>query len=204
MSPVDKRVDQYIAKAKPFAQPILTHLRGLVHHACPDVRETIKWGFPNFEFNGLLCNMAAFSQHCAFNFWKGSLLKDADAMPGKNEPGMGNLGKIRQLGDLPSDPKIIRWIKEAMELNQKKIKAPSKPKPSAQPMPIPKSFEEALKKNSVASGQFDRFSPSHKKEYIQWIAEAKTEETRNKRILTALEWIREGKGRNWKYEKKAK
>ena len=202
MGKIDIRIDAYISKSQHFAKPVLNHLRELVHAACPEIEETIKWGFPHFDYKGMLCSMAAFKQHCAFSFWKTALMKDAQEMMGKNEHAMGHLGKISSLKDLPPDKKILGWIKEAMKLNDDKIKLPERKK-TVEPkeIEIPASLQSALKKN-MAAKLFNDFSPSHKKEYIEWINEAKTDDTRNKRIAQTIEWVIEGKSRNWKYMKK--
>jgi len=200
----DKRVDSYISKAQVFAQPILAHLRELVHTACPDVEETIKWGFPNFIYCGsILCSMAAFKQHCSFGFWKASLMPDPENIidsPGKT--GMGHLGKIFGMSDIPSDAILKKYIKLAAKLNKEDIKLPPKKKAVIVDLAVPDFFKKALDKNKKASQAFEALSPSHKKEYVEWLTEAKTESTRDKRLLTALEWIAEGKGRNWRYQKK--
>ncbi len=199
----DKRIDTYILKSGDFARPVLNHLRRLVHTACPNVEETIKWGFPHFDYKGMMCSMAAFKQHCAFGFWKTALMKDAKEMIGKNEYAMGHLGKIKSITDLPPDKKIISWIKEAMKLNDDDVKLPER-KRTASPkeMEIPDALQKALNKNKTAATAFDNFSPSHKREYVEWIDEAKTEETKNKRITQTIEWVAEGKSRNWKYMRK--
>ncbi|MBD0331961.1 MAG: YdeI/OmpD-associated family protein [Chitinophagaceae bacterium] len=204
----DPRVDAYIAKAADFAKPILTHLRKLVHQGCPEIEETIKWGMPSFDYKGPLCSMASFKQHCVFGFWKSKLLKDPNGYLGKrfNQGGeaMGNLGRITRLKDLPPDKAIIDFIKQAKKLNDEGIRLPQKIKKQQTNLVIPDYFLSALKKNKKSEAVFDNFPPSHKREYVNWIAEAKTEETRNKRMSAALEWIAEGKGRNWKYERKNK
>ena len=188
----DKRVDEYILKSADFAKPILIHLRSLVHQSCPQVKETIKWGFPHFDYKGMMCSMAAFKQHCAFNFWKTALMKDAKEMMGQNEYAMGHLGKIRSLADLPSDKKIAAWIKEAMKLNDNDVKLPERKKSAApKTIEIPDALQKALNKNKTAAAAFNNFSPSHKKEYAEWINEAKTDETKNKRIATTIEWATE-------------
>lgn len=202
MGKKDKRVDAYIEKAQPFAKPILIHLRELVHKACPDVEETIKWSFACFDYKGPFCSMASFKEHCSFGFWKAALMKDADKLKSNQATAMGHLGKIRSMSDLPSDKVILGYIKEAIKLNDEGVKLPPRKKPEAKEIVIPDYFIKALGKNKKASQAFERFPPSHKKEYLQWITEAKTEETRNRRMDTALEWIAEGKGRNWKYERK--
>jgi uncharacterized protein YdeI (YjbR/CyaY-like superfamily) len=197
----DKRIDAYIAKAKPFAKPILKHLRELIHTAAPKIKENVKWGMPSFEYKGNVCGFASFKEHVGFGFWKASLMKDADKFL-KDNSGMGHLGKVKSLSDLPSDKKIISYIKEAVALNEKGIKLP-KEKTTAKPPPeAPDYMMKALNKNKKALAAFAEFSPSHKREYIEWITEAKTDATREKRLATAIEWMSEGKSRHWKYQKK--
>jgi len=204
MPSTDKRIDAYIAKAAPFAQPVLKHLRELIHTACPDVEETIKWSFPNFMYSGaILCNMAAFKEHCAFGFWKASVMSDPDRiLVTEDKPSMGHLGHLTKLSDLPKDSILKKYIKEAMRLTDEGVKLPQRQRNNEKKeLIIPDYFIKAIGKNKKAQKVFDMFNYSNKKEYIQWITEAKTEATRDKRIATALEWIAEGKGRNWKYEK---
>jgi uncharacterized protein YdeI (YjbR/CyaY-like superfamily) len=201
----NKAIDAYITKSAGFAKPILNHIRELVHKVCPDVEEKIKWGFPHFDYKGeMMCSMAAFKQHAAFGFWKAPLMKDPVlAEMARSEVAMGHLGRITLLKDLPSDKKITAWIKEAMALNDKGIKLAAKPKSAEKKeLVVPDYFTKALAKNKKAKQSFDAFAYSHKKEYVQWITEAKTEETRNKRMTSAIEMLAEGKSRNWKYEKK--
>ena len=201
MPTLDPRIDAYIEKSTEFAQPILTHLRMLVHKACPDVKETMKWSMPHFEYKGMLCGFAAFKQHCAFNFWKQKLM-ETDAFPAE-KTAMGSFGRITSKKDLPADKVIIGLIHQAMELNEKGIKVEKK-KPSAaakKELVIPDILVTALKKNKAAQATFENFPYSCKKEYVEWITEAKTEPTREKRLATTLEWLAEGKRRNWKYEK---
>lgn len=196
-------IDNYISKAAPFAQPILQHLRKLVLKTCPEAEEKMKWSFPHFDYKGeMMCSMAAFKQHCSFGFWKASLMKDPVLKEtAKSEVAMGHLGKITSLKDLPPDTKIIRWIKEAMMLNDKGIKM-AKAKPvTPSKLVIPAYFLDAVKKNKKALAFFETFSTSAKKEYVLWVDEAKTEETRTKRLQQSIEWIGEGKPRNWKYMK---
>jgi uncharacterized protein YdeI (YjbR/CyaY-like superfamily) len=204
---LNSKVDAYLAKAQPFAQPILAHLRELVHKACPEVEETIKWSRPFFEYRGaILCNMSAFKQHCSFGFWGeeiGAVLRDAKALRGD---AMGSLGRIASLSDLPSDKLMMDWIRQAaafvangeytspIAARHKVVKAP-KPAPE-----MPPELASALKKNKQAAAAFAAFSPSCKREYVEWIADAKRPGTRDKRIATAVEWIAEGKQRNWKYQ----
>lgn len=204
MAKKDPRVDLYISKSAEFAKPILVHLRTLVHTACPDVEETIKWSFASFDYKGPMCSMAYFKQHCAFGFWKASLMKDKTLISNaESESAMGHYGKIKSLKDLPSDKKIISHIKDAMKLNDMGIKLPPrKVKAVKKELAVPEYFLKQLKKNKKAFAVFENFSPSHKREYVEWITEAKTDETKNRRIETAIEWMSEGKSRNWKYAKK--
>lgn len=204
MNKKDPRIDLYISKSAGFAKPILMHLRELVHVACPDVEETIKWSFASFDYKGPMCSMAAFKQHCAFGFWKASLMKDKTLTKNaESESAMGHYGKITSLKDLPSDKKIISHIKEAMMLNDKGIKLPPKKvAKDKKEIVIPDYFLKELKKNKKAFIVFEAFSPSHKREYVEWITESKTDETKNRRMETAIKWMSEGKSRNWKYIKK--
>ncbi len=197
----DPRIDAYIAKAAPFAQTILQHIRKLVHKACPDITETMKWSFPHFEYKGVVCSMAAFKQHCAFGFWKASIMKDTNKiMQIKDRGAMGHFDRITSIKDLPTDKIMIAYIKEAVQLNEDGVKLPAKTKTVQKEIVIPTDITAALKKNTKARKVFEAFSPSHKKEYIEWITEAKTEPTRIKRLNTMLEWLEEGKDRNWKYK----
>jgi len=204
MPTTDPRIDKYIEKKADFARPVLKHIRELVHKACPGVEETVKWGMPYFDYNGsALCGMAAFKEHCAFLFWKASLLKDPEGiLQVKDREAMGNFARITSLKDLPSDKILIAYIREAAKLNEENIKLPPRKKPVTTKEPeTPPDLDASLKKNKKAQAQYDKFPPGKKKEYILWITEAKTEATRNKRLETAIEWISEGKSRNWKYEK---
>lgn len=197
------KIDNYIAGAADFAKPILNHIRELVHNACPGVEEKIKWGMPFFDYKGeMLCHMASFKHHAVMSFWKAILMKDPVLVENaRSESAMGHLGRLTTLKDLPPDKKITAWIKEAMQLTDKGIKLPVKAKPAVKPaLTVPEYFTKALAKNKKAKQVFENFAYAHKKEYLQWITEAKTEETRIKRMETALEWIAEGKGRNWKYK----
>jgi uncharacterized protein YdeI (YjbR/CyaY-like superfamily) len=200
----DKRIDAYIGKSSDFAKPILEYIRKVVHKASPQAEETIKWGFPHFDYKGeMMCAMASFKQHCALNFWKASLMKDPEKLFTVAEnSGMGNMGKIRSLKDLPSAKVLTAYIKEAMKLNDEGIKIKAKKPLEKTAVIVPPYFKTALNKNKAAKAVFDNFAPSHIKEYVLWLEEAKTEETRNKRLAIAIEWIAEGKGRNWKYMQK--
>jgi uncharacterized protein YdeI (YjbR/CyaY-like superfamily) len=205
MAQKDKRIDAYIARSQPFARPILNHLRSLVHTACPSVEETMKWSFPHFDYKGeMMCSMAAFKQHCAFGFWKASLLKDKSLIANaKEEKAMGHLGRITSPGDLPPDKTLIASLKEAMRLNDAGIKVKKPPiEKKNKKLVMPPQLIAALKRNAAAKKVFEEFSYSNKKEYVEWIAGAKTDETRMRRIDTAIEWLSEGKPRNWKYLRK--
>lgn len=196
-----KNIDEYIRKAAPFARPILLHLRALVHKACPHATEAIKWSSPHFESYGSnLCHMAAFSEHCAFGFWKGSLLEDKQGIL-QAQAAMGHLGRITSLEDLPADKVLIAYIREADKLNKDGVKLPAKSPAEKKELVTPADLLSALKKNKAAMQTFEAFSYSNRKEYIEWITEAKTEETRAKRTATAVEWMAEGKIRHWKYKK---
>lgn len=199
-----KAIDDYIAKRADFAKPILNHIRELVHKACPTVEEKTKWSMPHFDYKGkMMCHMAAFKQHAAMGFWFGAIMKDAVLLENaKSEVAMGHLGRITQMKDMPADKKIISWIKESMEFIDNGIKLPAKKATDNKEIVAPDYFTSTLNKNKKAKQVFDKFPPSHKKEYLEWITGAKTEETRNRRMTTAIEWIEEGKGRNWKYERK--
>jgi uncharacterized protein YdeI (YjbR/CyaY-like superfamily) len=199
----DLRVDDYIAKSAEFAKPILKQIRKTVHTACPEVEETIKWGFPHFDYKGTLCSMASFKQHCAFGFWKGKLIEGlGDFKSAGDESAMGQLGRITSISDLPGTAQFTQWIKKAMELNESGVKIPKKKNTTPTKLTIPSYFKTALAKNKRAQAVFDSLAPSHKKEYIEWITEAKTEDTRERRLKQAIEWMSEGKSRNWKYERK--
>ena len=201
MPTTDAFVDAYIEKSKDFAKPILNHLRDLVHEACPDVIETKKWSFPHFDYKGeMMCSMAAFKEHCAFNFWKQSLL-DAAAFPAE-KTAMGSFGRITSLKDLPDDKTMKKLIADAMRLNDEGIKVKKAPvSKEKKELVVPEVLTAALESDAAASETFNNFPYSCKKEYIEWINEAKTDATRDKRLATTIEYLSEGKRRNWKYEK---
>lgn len=196
MAKHDPRVDAYIAKSAEFAQPILQYLRTVVHAACPEVEEGLKWGFPHFGYKGaMMCSMASFKQHCSFGFWL-----QAEVVGGEAAEGMGSFGKITSLKDLPGKRELTAYIKKAMALNDAGVKA-KRPKAAPKPPPaLPDDFAALLQKNKAAHATFRGFSPSAQREYVDWIVEAKTDATRSKRIATSLEWLAEGKQRNWKYQ----
>lgn len=216
----DPRIDAYIAKSAEFARPILTYLRELVHEAAPQIEETLKWGMPSFEHKGLVCGMAAFKQHCTFGFWKHTLVvgdddgpsgkagaaaaargKKANRAGAKSGEAMGEFGRITKISDLPSRRVLIGYVRKAVKLNEEGVKVPRPPRKPPTELVVPPDLAAALRKNKPAAGHFETFSYSKRKDYIEWLTEAKTEETRNRRLATAIEWIAEGKSRNWKYER---
>lgn len=197
----DPRVDAYIAKAAPFAQPILRHMRKLVHKGCPEVEETMKWSFPHFDYFGIMFGMAAFKQHCAIGFWKGELVMGKRT---GSDGAMGDFGKVSSLNDLPSDEQFVACVRKAAQLNRAGVKRPREvaAKEVRAPLIVPDYFKFALRKNKKAAATFDEFSYSNRKEYLEWITDAKREETRAQRIQTAIAWMAEGKPRNWKYQRR--
>lgn len=201
MEKFDERIDTYIEKAKPFAQPVLNHLRKIIHQASPLINETIKWGFPHFVYKSTLCSMASFNSHCAFGFWKSSLMSDPYQLFKEKESAMGSIGRIESLADLPIDKILTEYVLEALKIDESGVKikkALSIPKAEIE-MPI--YFASELAHQPKAKEQFESFSPSHRREYLEWITTAKTEATRLKRIATTIEWLNEGKSLNWKYQK---
>jgi hypothetical protein len=198
MPTTDPRIDAYIAKSAEFARPILTHLRAVVHEGCPDVQETMKWSMPFFEHHGPLCNMSAFKAHVGFGFWKGALLVGRGS--GDDERAMGQFGRITSLKDLPPKKELVALVKKAAKLNEDGVKVPKKPAKRAA-LPVPAELEAALAKNRKARAIFEAFPPSHRREYSEWVGEAKREETRSARAAQAIAWIAEGKSRSWKYQK---
>ncbi|HYC35893.1 MAG TPA: YdeI/OmpD-associated family protein [Usitatibacter sp.] len=193
----DKRVDAYIANAAEFARPILEELRRRVHAAVPEVDETIKWSMPHFDYKGkMLGGMAAFKAHCSFGFWH-PLMR----VEGASDEAMGQFGRIRSLEDLPAEARFEKLAKRAKKLVDDGVKAPPKPRAGKKEAAAPKELVAALRRNAAASKAWEEFSPSHRREYIEWIEEAKTEPTRVRRLATTLEQLAEGKPRHWKYAK---
>lgn len=200
----DARVDTYIRKAAPFAQPVLEHIRAIVHEACPDAVETMKWSRPFFEFNGPLCGMAAFKGHCALIFWKGGNLVSADE---STAGAMGQFGRLTSVKDLPPKRTLVALVRKAAALNADGIRADwmekrvaARAARSVRPIVVPDDLAAALQKNRKARATFDAFSPSHRREYVEWIEAAKRQETRERRLATAVAQMAEGKAQNWKYE----
>jgi len=193
----DPRVDAYIEKAADFAKPILNYIREAVHKGCPEINETLKWSMPSFTRKGIICGMAAFKAHCVLGFWVG---EEVVAKTGKEMEAMGQYGRITNVKDLPPQKILVGFVKEAARLDElgvkRTAKRPTAPRP---PLPTPDDLALALKKNKKAATTFENFSPSHRREYIEWITEAKRPETRAKRLEQTIEWLAEGKSRNWKY-----
>lgn len=200
MAAKDPRVDAYIKKAAPFAQPILQHIRTLVHTAAPGVQETMKWSTPHFDYKGIFCGMSAFKAHVGFGFWKSALLKEL--LPGDGGlSAAGQFGRITSLDDLPSDREFIKIVKAAARLNDEGVKAPPMRKGPRPALAAPPDLLKAINASKKAKATFDGFPPGQRREYIAWILEAKAPDTRAKRIATAVEWMADGKVRNWKYVK---
>jgi uncharacterized protein YdeI (YjbR/CyaY-like superfamily) len=194
--PRDARIDAYIERQADFARPILSTLREAVHAACPEVEEGIKWGMPAFLLKGsILANMAAFKAHASFSFWRrGEVVGDA-AKGGA----MGQFGRIASIEDLPPREELEAMVKKAAELAETGAK-PARAKAAKPVLPVPDDLRAALDENAAAAATFEGFSPSCRREYVEWVIEAKRPETRAKRIGEAVAWMAEGKKRNWKYE----
>jgi uncharacterized protein YdeI (YjbR/CyaY-like superfamily) len=193
----DPRIDTYIERQADFARPILTHLREAVHAACPETEETLKWSMPTFMYKGqMLAGMAAFKAHATFGFWRGGLVVGEDR---EQMSAMGQFGRIASLDDLPRPAKLAEMVKKAMALTDAGVKAPRN-KTVKEPFTVPDDLKGALAGNSAAAAAFEGFSPSAQRDYVEWITGAKREETRTKRLAQAVEWMAEGKRRNWKYE----
>jgi uncharacterized protein YdeI (YjbR/CyaY-like superfamily) len=201
----DARIDAYIGKARPFAQPVLIHIRELMHKAAPDLNETVKWGMPFFELNGvILGNMAAFKEHCSLGLWGPEMHAILGNDGAKSNEAMGTFGRIASVKDLPAEKVLLGYFKQAagfVTSGERTTSLVRKPKRALKAPPeVPAELAAALKKNKLAAKVFDGFSPSCKREYVDWVAEAKREETKQKRVAQAVEWMAEGKSRNWKYE----
>jgi uncharacterized protein YdeI (YjbR/CyaY-like superfamily) len=196
-------IDEYINKSEEFAQPILLHLRKIIHLACPDVEETIKWSFPNFEYKGqILCSMTSFKKHCSFGFWLGAEMEDPENILSKvGNTNMGNFGKITTLNSLPDDNIIINYIHQAMKLSESGTKKKTSNIKDKKSLEIPVYIIEFIEKYPKAKDVFNNFSNSCKKEYVQWIEEAKQVSTKLKRLEKAVSMMEEGKEFNWQYKK---
>jgi uncharacterized protein YdeI (YjbR/CyaY-like superfamily) len=197
MEQFDPRIDDYIAKAPAYAQPIITHIRNLIHHAVPGVLETMKWSHPHFDYKGPAFGIGAFKEHMGLNFWKNTLMDDPQGLF-QNDGSAGSLGKIKSLADLPADDVLLDYFRRAIELNEKGVKVAAPAKAPKAELPVPDYLIAAFKTNQAALQHFEQFSPSAKREYLEWLAEAKSEATRTKRLETMMEWVAEGKTRKYK------
>lgn len=199
MATRDPRIDAYIAKSAEFARPILEHLRAVVHAACPDVEETMKWSMPHFDYRGaMMCSMAAFKAHAVFGFWKGALVLGANA---RSREAMGSFGRITSVKELPPKRDLLGYVRKAMTLNDAGIKAPRPKKHPKVALAMPADLAAALKTSKRAWAQWQAFTPGHRREYLAWILEAKQDATRARRIATTVSQVAEGKSQNWKYER---
>jgi uncharacterized protein YdeI (YjbR/CyaY-like superfamily) len=196
----DPRVDAYIEQAPAFAQIVLRHLRGLVHDACPEVAETIRWRMPSFQYRGILCSMAAFKQHCTFGFWHPLMREEAGRSASSTEA-MGQFGRITSVADLPKDGTLKALIRRAAKLNASGVKVP-RPADKKRPLVVPKDLGAALRENDKARVTFKSFSRSRQREYVDWIESAKRDDTRARRLATAIEWLAAGKVKEWRYQKR--
>lgn len=196
MPTIDPRIDAYIAASPDFARPILAHIRAVVHAACPDVVETIKWSRPHFEYHGLLCAMSAFKAHCALGFWKGQAIFGLATQ----KEAMGHFGRITALADLPPKKELAAIVRQAMELNEQGVTLPARTRPGLpRALEVPQDFIEALAAHPQAAAVFDKGPPGFRREYVDWIVGARTGATRERRMAQAILWLAEGKARNWKY-----
>ena len=201
MAVQDPRIDAYIAKARPFAKPMLTAIRKAVHAGCPGVTETIKWSVPAFDYKGPMCGMAAFKAHCLWGFWKAALMTSVPGDTATRE--MGGFGRFESFDQLPSHAAMVRMVQEAATLNDKGVKVPRTVKARA-PLKAPAAMLAAIRKNRKAQQTYAALSPSAKRDYIEWITSAKSGDTRARRLETAVQWLSEGKSRHWKYMPAAK
>jgi uncharacterized protein YdeI (YjbR/CyaY-like superfamily) len=192
----DPRIDAYIAGRADFARPILEHLRGVLHEACPNCEETLKWSMPSFMYQGkILAGMAAFKAHATFGYWNDSMLQQEE----KNRSAMGQFGRLTSLDDLPPRETLIDLTRKSMKLVDEGVK-PERGKSAKAPFSVPQDLRAAIDALPAAKATFDGFPPSCQREYVEWVTEAKRDETRAKRLAQTVEWLAEGKRRNWKYE----
>ncbi|HWM27599.1 MAG TPA: YdeI/OmpD-associated family protein [Woeseiaceae bacterium] len=195
----DARVDAYIKKSAPFAQPILKKIRTTWHKACPDIEETIKWSIPYFQKNGLVGGMAAFKAHVSLGFWKAKEMGDPEEILGDGS-GMC-AAKMTSIDDLPSEQVLLDYMREAVALNDAGPAKEKRARKAVKVPDMPPDFQKALQRKRKALAEFEKFAPSRRKEYIEWIVQAKQPATRERRIAQAVEWIAEGKPRHWKHMK---
>ncbi|MHC4938489.1 MAG: YdeI/OmpD-associated family protein [Planctomycetota bacterium] len=196
----DSRVDAYIKNAPDYARPILEKIRAAVHKADPRIGEDIKWGNPTFMHNGIVAGMGAFKHHVAWGFWNAASMKDPEKLFGTERKKSPYALKATSVKDLPPARVLNAYIKEAVQLNESGVKRSAK-KAVRAPLEPPADFLAALRRKRKALATFEGFPPSRRREYVEWITEAKRDATRSTRIATAVEWLAEGKPRNWKYMK---
>jgi len=199
MAAKDPRVDSYISEAAEFARPILKHFRKIIHQGCPEAVETIKWGCPFFDYHGLFCGFAAFKAHASLFFWR-----DIDVSRWLNKTntagaGMGQFGKIAAMADLPQDSVLLACVRAAVEQRDAPASITKRKRQPASELPVPGDLKKALTANAKAAATFKAFAPSHRRAYLDWIADAKQPATRERRVQTTIEWLAEGKQQNWKY-----
>ncbi|MDF1838003.1 MAG: YdeI/OmpD-associated family protein [Planctomycetota bacterium] len=196
----DPRVDAYIQKAAPFAQPILEKIRAGFHAGCPDLQETIKWGVPSFERNGMLGGMAAFKKHVSFGFWRAPEMEDTDGLLGETRKSSPMRIQAKTVADLPTKKVLVSYVKQAKKLDNKEGSPARKAVPKKPTLKAPKYMLDAIAKKKAAKEFWGTMAPGYKREYVEWITEAKREATRDKRLVQTVEWLAEGKTRHWKYK----
>jgi uncharacterized protein YdeI (YjbR/CyaY-like superfamily) len=193
----DPRIDAYIARQADFARPILEHLRTIVHEACPECEETLKWSMPSFLYKGkILAGFAAFKAHATFGYWSGSAILGSND---EQRSAMGQFGRLTSLDDLPPKATLIELTGKAMKLIDEGVK-PIRNKTVKAPFSVPQDLRAAIDAVPEARTTFDGFPPSQQREYVDWVTEAKRDETRAKRLAQTVEWLAQGKRRNWRYE----
>ncbi|MFM1947563.1 MAG: hypothetical protein RL207_1846 [Bacteroidota bacterium] len=199
----DSRVDAFIEKSADFARPILQEMRSIIQEAHPELEETWKWSFPNYTFNGkIICSFSAFKNHCSFGFWLGAQMSDPHhILEQVGKTAMGSLGKITTVSQLPERELLITYILHAIELSEKGVTVQKKSQAIDKPEQTSLDFPEFFLNAQKEGASFDRLSPSQRKEYVTWIFDSKTSETKNKRTKIMLENLRDGKSLHWKYKK---
>lgn len=196
MNEASENITAYIEKATPEFKEVMIALRSVLNNPNFDIKEDWKWGAPNFNNEGMICWLAHFRNHVGMNFFKGTLIKDKYNLFTHYREEKGNrqlkFSDINQI--IPEQ--IEYYIEEAIKLNQENIKVVKKEIDTS----LPLDLETELNNNPKAKMFFESLAPSYKRDYIEWIEEAKREATRTKRLATTMEWLSEGKKKNWKYE----
>jgi len=199
MATKDPRVDSYISESAEFARPILKHLRKTIHQGCPEAVETIKWGCPFFDYHGLLCGFAAFKAHASVFFWRDIDVSRWLEKTNTAGAGMGQFGKLTSIADLPKDSVLLACVRAAVEQRGAPASKTKRQRQPAKELPVPADLKKALAANAKAAATFKAFAPSHRRAYLDWLADAKQPATRARRLQTTIEWLTEGKPWNWKY-----